>query len=185
MCKRYILNITWKKLKRIPKIFIASWIFLGFFSVLSLVQLPKSPYQSLKNLKTYEITIDDVRLVDTYDKLGTRMRLEIISDNNRYYLYYIHYRDYKPYVESELLSGKVSSVTIKVAEQQAFRDVISNRIHVVDIRNDSTVFFDIETEKEILRTTYLSYWITFLIFCPLWLCSTIFLLHAYKLIVRI
>ena len=181
MRKKQALRINWKRIKKIPKLFIVFWFLLGIFSLVFLGDLPRSPYHSLENLQVKEITVDSARITRTFNMFST-MRLEIISDGNEYYLYYDNYRDYADCVESELLSGKVSTVTVKIVAQQSLSDRIRDRIHMVDVRSETTVFFDIENEKEILQEQYIASWIAFLIFSVLWIGCTIFDIYVYKLV---
>lgn len=112
------------------------------------------------------------------------MKLEIVSENQTFYLWYPQnsYIDYKYEVETELLTGKVTSVTAKVIGTQTIRDNLLNRIRVVDLRKDTSVYYDLATEKANLRQNYNSLWILFFLIFVLWLFSTIFISIVYKII---
>lgn len=182
--KRYSIRVVWKLRKRMPKIAVSVWLILGLLCLYFLIRLLFPTYQSLDDLQEYEIHIDDVRLWDSHDTKGRRMRLEIITGDQTFYLWYPQsdYIDYKHEVETELLAGKVTTVTAKVVRDQTIRDSLLKRKRVVDLRSDTSVYYDLTTERASLRQDYISICFLYPFLFAVWLFSTLFILLIYGVI---
>ncbi len=79
MRKKQAPRINWKRIKKIPKLFIVFWFLLGIFSLVFLGDLPRSPYHSLENLQVKEITVDSARITRTFNKFSTMRTICIMT----------------------------------------------------------------------------------------------------------
>lgn len=182
--KRYSVKISWKRLKRIPKSALCPWLIFGLLSLYLLVQLILPTYRTLDDLQEYEIHIDRVFLLDSHDTKGNRMKLEIVDGDRVFYLWYpqFSYGDYRHDVETELLTGKVTSVMGKIPKAQKIRDNLFNRTRIVDLRNGDSVYYDLATEKASLRHNHNTLWIPFLLIFASWLFTTLYISLIYQIV---
>jgi len=136
MMKGYTVKIAWKRFGEIPWKTYAIIILTGLLTIYSLIQLFLPYDRILDNLKEYEIHIDKVYLWDSHDKKGSRMKLIIVDGTQTFYLWYpsTEYRYYSDEIKSELLSGKVTTVTAKVADTQNVFDCIRTQKRIVELK---------------------------------------------------
>ena len=68
--------------------------------------------------------IDNINIMDSHDIKGSRMKLTIMDGDNMFFVWYplSSYRNYARKIETELLTGETTSVTVKVASNQTIRD---------------------------------------------------------------
>lgn len=126
-------------------------------------------HEGYSNWDEREISIDSVRLIDTYNIKGSRMKLEIIADDQKFYLWYPQscYLKYANAVQSELLSGKITSVTAIISPNQTGWDKLFNQNRIVDLRCEKSVYYDFEAERIRLLETHFSKGV---------LCASVFIL---------
>ena len=138
-------------------------------------------YHSINNLQEIDITIDKVYIIDTYDNIGSRMKLIIQSQDANYYLWYpsSHYIDFRDNVQNDLLSGNITSVKAIIAEDQSIRDIILNQIRIVHLKSDNAVYYDLDTEKVGLKQNYISLWIAFILVLIIWLGAIVLISLVY------
>ena len=153
----YKIRIRWDRRKRVPKGVACTYILLGFFSLYCMLQLFSSPGSSLDNLCELRINIDNINLMDSHD------------------------RNYARKIETELLTGETTSVTVKVASNQTIRDKLLHQRRIVDLRNGDSIYYDLDTERSALFKNYITCWILFLSSCALWIFSTLFIAIVYNI----
>lgn len=182
--KSYSVSFVFEKIKKIPKIHIVIWsvLFLIFISCTYQIFVPK--YKILDKAYDCEINIESVSLYDSHDTKGDRMKLKIICEETTYYVWYPQskYLDYEPYIVNDLLSGNVTSVKAKVVDDRTIRDRLFDEKCIVDLRSDSAVYYDIETEKTELDEEYISLWVVFFLVFIVLLCDTAITLLVYDVI---
>ena len=120
-------------------------------------------------------------MYDSRDANGRRIKLEISSENQRYYLWYPQgsYGKYSTQVK-ELLSGNVTLVNAKIIEKSTIYDLLLDKVRIVDLRTDDTIYYDLDTEKIALQKGYIGLWIVGPLFLTLWILSTIWILLIYR-----
>lgn len=182
--KIYSMKFHPKRINRIPPKAIGVWVFSVCFFLYGIIHFFLM-YQTLDDLQDYKISIDRVRLLDTYDTKGRRNILEIVSGNTTYYLRYpsSKYLDFAHDVENDLLSGRVSLVTAKVANSYSLRDWLGNRKWVVDLRSGSAVYYDLNTEAISFRREHISLGIATIFAFIFLLCYTIIVLLIYNVLI--
>lgn len=182
--KRYSARITFKRIKQVPKKVIVLWIILGLICLYCVIQLFFPAHRSLDDLQDCQIDIDEVYLLDSHDTKGSRMKLEIVSGDTTYYLWYpqTKYIDFASDVEHDLLTGKVTLVEAKISNTHSFRDRMLNQKRVVDLRSSSAVYYDLDTELTSLQQQYRSLWLLFLFMVLLWLSCTAYVSLGYRLL---
>ena len=177
----YKTSFDCKQLRGIPKRIIVGWIIWGLLTVYCLVQLVSPAYRALENIQECQISIDTIRVYDSRDANGRRIKLEISSENQRYYLWYPQgsYGKYSTQVK-ELLSGNVTLVNAKFIEKSTIYDLLLDKVRIVDLRTDDTIYYDLDTEKIALQKGYIGLWIVGPLFLTLWILSTIWILLIYR-----
>ena len=175
------VKVNLKKIKRIPKKTIIILCALTLIVVFLVIQLFRPMYHSINNLQEIDITIDKVYIIDTYDNIGSRMKLIIQSQDANYYLWYpsSHYIDFRDNVQNDLLSGNITSVKAIIAEDQSIRDIILNQIRIVHLKSDNAVYYDLDTEKVGLKQNYISLWIAFILVLIIWLGAIVLISLVY------
>ena len=179
----YKIRIRWDRRKRVPKGVACTYILLGFFSLYCMLQLFSSPGSSLDNLCELRIHIDNINIMDSHDIKGSRMKLTIMDGDNLLYVWYPQssYRNYARKIETELLTGETTSVTVKVASNQTIRDKLLHQRRIVDLRNGDSIYYDLDTERSALFKNYITCWILFLSSCALWIFSKKYITKVYKI----
>lgn len=179
------LQINCNRIKQIPKGAVGFWIVLAFVVLYCTIQLCHPMYQTLDDLQNREINIDQVNLLDSHDTKGSRLKLEIVSGKTTYYVWYPQskYIDYSHDVENDLLTRKISSVKVKIANTQSMRDSLFNQKRVVDIRSDSAVYYDLNTEMIRMQHHHRSLWILCIFTFLFLLCYTMFISFIYRVLV--
>ena len=121
--------------------------------------------------------------MDSHDIKGIRMKLTIMDGDNLFYVWYPQssYRNYARKIETELLTGETTSVTVKVASNQTIRDKLLHQRRIVDLRNGDSIYYDLDTERSALFKNYITCWILFLSSCALWIFSTLFIAIVYNI----
>ena len=111
------------------------------------------------------------------------MKLTIMDGDNLFYVWYPQssYRNYARKIETELLTGETTSVTVKVASNQTIRDKLLHQRRIVDLRNGDSIYYDLDTERSALFKNYITRWILFLSSCALWIFSTLFIAIVYNI----
>jgi hypothetical protein len=145
--------------------------------------IPK--YKILEDIYDCEINIEQVSLYDSHDTKGDRMKLKIVCEETTYYVWYpqSRYLDFEPNIVNDLLSGNVTSVKAKVVKDRTIRDRLFNQKRVVDLRSNSAIYYDLETEKVELDEEYMSLWIVLILLFIILLCDTAITLLVYNVIV--
>ena len=107
-----------------------------------------------KDLIEQEVHIDKAIIMDSYDNRGARMKLEIISNNFTYYVWYPRgvYTCYEENLEKDLVLGAVNCVTVKYSAKQSIRDRITKHVHVVEIQSNDTYYYSINDEISAKKT---------------------------------
>ena len=178
--KQYSIGISWKRLKKIPKKTLGVWLIFGLATLFCFIQLFLPVNRTLDNLEERKINVDKIDIWDSRDSKGSRMRLDIVSGNTTYYLWFPqNYVDYAEKVETELLNGKVTSVTAIVVSDQTLHDRISNRMRVVDLRSDTSIYYDLDTEKVNFQQDYIFLWFLFIFLFLIWLFGTLLIVLIY------
>ena len=182
--KCYSFRVNPKQIRKIPKYIFVFAVILVFIVIYCIVLLFHPEYQRLNDLQDCEINIDQVNLRDSHDTKGSRMKLEIVSEKTTYYVWYPQsiYLDYASNVETDLLTGNVISVKIKIANKQSIRDYLFNQKRVVDIRSGSAVYYDLDTEMIKMQSHRKSLWILFIFMTIVLLCYTISIPLVYGVI---
>lgn len=171
--------------------FVGPWLFLGLISLYLLVQILLPMYHTLEDLQEYKIRFDAIRLVDSHDTKGSRMRLDMIVGDQIFYLWYPEgyvwdpesgYRRYADKLEEDLLSGKVTCVTAKVVTHRTIRDRLAKRWRVVDLRSGDSIYYELSTEKADLREDYIACCCLFPLVFGAWLLGTLLVLLAYQVV---
>lgn len=183
--KHYLVRIMYKRIKKVPPKIICIWILLTFLLIYCIFQLCFPMNQAFEDFQECEITIDHVNLWDSHGTKGSRMKLEIVSEQTTYYVWYpkTKYAKFADAVEKDLLSRNVTMVKVRIAANQSMRDYIFNQKRVVDIRSSSAVYYDPDTEMISIRQQRISLWVLFLIVLVLWLCFAIFVSLIYRIFI--
>lgn len=181
----YSFKVSVKRIKQLPKVTIWGWIMLVGILLFLLIRLFFSAHPTFDDLQNYEIEIDSAYLRDSHDTKGSRMKLEIVSGSTTYYAWYpqSNYINFADDIENDLLSGKVTSVEVKIANTQSVRDRLLNQKRVVDIRSSSTVYYDLDSEMTSLQHHYLSLWLAFIVIFVFWLFYTLFACVIYRVLI--
>lgn len=180
-------KIKWKRIKLIPKRNVVVWLLLFVICMYFTIKLFYPIYHELENLQERQIQIDDVRIIDTRNKIGSRMKLEIVSDDETFYVWYpvtflkSYYKEYSYLLKKDLLSGNVTCVTAKIAKNKSIHDNLFNRNRIVDLRCEDTVYYDIETEKVDLKYDYISLWVVTILSLIVMLVYSGYLIWIYVL----
>ena len=178
---KHSIRFDFKRIKNIPKTILILWIVSVILFLYSIVELVLPKYRTLDNLQEIEIKIDEVYLWDSYNLRGSRMKLVIVSEGVTYYLWYpkSHYQDFSGEIERDLLSGDMSSVTVKVVDSPSLWDRLFNEKRMVDVRSDSATYYDLDTEKIAIEQNRISAWTLFLVMLIWLVIITPILLLAY------
>ena len=173
--KSFSVKIIRKRLKKISKVAFCIWITLALIFLYCIINLCFFVDYTLDDLQECEIKVDKVNLIDSHDTKGRRMKLEIVSQNTTYYVWYPQskYGDFAQSVENDLLTGNVASIKVKIVKDQSIRDRLFNQKRVVDIRSSSTIYYDLIVEKNAIQNSRLSLWILSIFFLIVWLFYTI------------
>lgn len=185
--KRYRVKVIWHRLRRIPLKNYFVLVFLGILSLYSIIQLFFPMYQTLDHLNERKIQIDSIYLKNTSNIFflgagSSGMQLNMISGDNTYYVSYSRYRDFAGLIESELLSGKVTSVSVQVPEKQMIRDRLCHRFRVAELRSETSVFYSLDEERSSLKDIYYGNWILFALAFPLLIFLIFMNLIIYKVV---
>ena len=142
------ISFNLKKWPKIPKRTKAFWFCLSVACIYCILQLFFPYNRELEKTHDYSLIIDEVRLRDSSSK-GTRMNLRIVSEGKVFYVWYPQkeYLNYSENIFQDLLTGNVVLVSVKVSDKQSVRDIILNQQRIVELRNDDTVYYSLETEN--------------------------------------
>lgn len=178
---KYSIRVNLKRVKNIPKATVCVWMLLGLACLYCIIQLFLPTYRTLEKMKECEISIDKIHLIDSHDTKGSRMKLEIISENTTYYVWYPQskYREFAYEIENELLSGDVTSVTAKVVSTKSIQDYLLNQIRIVDLRSNTSVYYCLNTEKDQLLKNKCSLGLVFLLLFVFWTLATLLFSLSY------
>ena len=179
--KKNSVKVDLKQLRRIPKKTITFLLMIWLVALCLLIGVIFPAHRTIDNLQECEINIDRVYLHDSHNTKGSRMKLEITSGATTYYLWYPQskYIDYAHEVENELLSGDVIVVKAKIADRQSIRDRILNKVRVADLRSDTSVYYDIETERAYQQRNHVSLCVVFAFVLLLWVVGVLANLLIY------
>ena len=170
------LTYRWSRLKAIPKLYIILWFLLLFFLLFSIIQstIPWTYYLDKLEDKTVEVT--NITLFDSRDIRGSRFKLLVKSNYDIFYLWYPieSFPKYYSQIESYLLSGEVSQVTVKYLSNTSLRDIVSGRRRIVDLRFNNLVFYDIQEEESRFQTDRFTYLIVGIILSIILVIYTLF-----------
>ncbi len=182
--KNYSIRIIFKQLKHIPKKVVVFWIALGLICLYCTIQLFSPVYRMSDNLQDCEIDIDKVYLLDSHDTKGSRMKLEIFSGNTTYYLWYPQskYIDFAYDVEHDLLTGNVTLVEAKIANTYSLHDRLLNQKRIVDLRSNSTVYYDLDIEMKSQQHQYRSVLLLCTIVFLFWISYTLCIFLVYRVV---
>jgi hypothetical protein len=171
-------------MKNIPKKALAFLLFLGVLWMCSIAQLIILSNTQLDDLQKREIKIDKACVDISLNRTGSRFKLSLISGNTTYYVWYPNSQRQKfsDVIERDLLSGKVTSVTVSISEHSTLRDRLTNRQRIVEVKNNDTVYYDLDTERIRLESDRISAWVLFLISFVAWILDTFLLLSIYRVI---
>ena len=143
-----------KNCKKVPvKVILTFLVAMLLFFVL-LYELVNTP--SLANISQVEILVDDVVLKKVSTRIGRTTEVRVFSGETTYYIRYpsTDYLDYRSAIESELLSGNIDVVHGTILDEQKLTDRVTGKVRLVDLRSDSSVYYDISTEKFALQIEY-------------------------------
>ena len=173
--------INRKQLKKIPKKSMVIWFVIAIFFAWSTIQVFLPVYRTLEDTQTCILSVENVRLIDTHSVRGSRMRLELVSEGQTYYLWYpkSHYKEYADIIEQELLSGEITSVTAMVSKNVSLRDSIFDNKRIVDLRSETSIYYDIELEKISLYNLRISSLVASLLSLIVLVIDTGYLLMIY------
>lgn len=171
-----------KRVKQIPKGLLLTLGALGLVVLCCLVQILFPASARLEDLDVCQIQIDHIRLVDSHNTKGDRLKLELMDGEQTFYLWYSQssYSRFAGSVEGELLTGAVTAVTAKLASHASLRDVIGNRKRIVDLRSDASVYYDLETEIENIRETSVGTWLLLLLLTLALVCGVLYTMLVYR-----
>ncbi len=116
-------------------------------------------------------------LIKKATSLFVKKSLLCFADKN-FNLWY----DYEQHIVNDLLSENVTSVKAKVVDDRTIRDRLFDEKCIVDLRSDSAVYYDIETEKTELDEEYISLWVVFFLVFIVLLCDTAITLLVYDVV---
>lgn len=179
--KHFTIKIIRKRLKQIPRKAFFIWIMLALIFFCCIIKLCLPVYYTLDNLQDCEINVDKVILRDSFDTKGSRKKLEIVSQNTTFYVWYpqTKYYDFAHNVENDLLTGNVTSLKVKIVKAQSIRDHLFNKKRVVDIRSNSAVYYDLSVETSKIQHQRLFLWILFIFVFIFWLFYTVIIMLIY------
>lgn len=178
------MRIKYTRIKQLPNTVLWLWILLGLLILCCVVQLFYPPKRTLENLQNYVIKVDKVSLIDTHDTKGSRMRLEIVSEDLIYYVWYPQstYLAFSQNVEQDLLSGNTSYVEVKCVSKQTLRDKLLGKRRVVDLKNSNRVYYDQEIERVNLQQQYYSILFLTIVIVLIWVAYTILISMIYGIL---
>lgn len=113
-------------------------------------------YSILDDVEELTIDIDAVHYMKSTYPFSTS-GLKLKSDDGQVYYFWYPFGEWHSFsqeVEKELLSGEVTSVTMVVSNKQSLGDRLFHRKRIVDLRNDSSVYYSIDAERVRLKNNY-------------------------------
>ena len=112
------------------------------------------------------------------------MRLEIVSEDLIYYVWYPQstYLAFSQNVEQDLLSGNTSYVEVKCVSKQTLRDKLLGKRRVVDLKNSNRVYYDQEIERVNLQQQYYSILFLTIVIVLIWVAYTILISMIYGIL---
>ena len=170
-----------KHLKKTPRRTIFVWMILSLLLLVVLVEIFVPSYKKVDAAKEYEIVIDDLSAFEPNGRRTSALRLYITADDQLFYLYYpsLHYKRYAPQLESELLSGKETTVKLKAVDGFTIWDTLRGRKRIVDLRSENSVYYELETEIAKLRQDYIGVVCVGGLLLLLWLIDSVYILLVY------
>lgn len=174
------------KLKNISKKSYYGWFLLTFLTIGLLLDVFQSPERVMSHIQDEDIQIEKVLLINSQGTKGSRYKLVIHADDQVYVVHYPRssFHDYRDKIEAELLTGSIEHVHAKILTRpmNLYELVLGHR-QIVDLRSVTTVYYNIDTEYQHQRETYIYAWILFPTVLILWVFFSFFGLLVSKVIV--
>ena len=181
--KHYTISFKPKRLHRIPKKQILLMALFGIPCILLLIDLLLPVKYRLSNLENHTVHIDEIQMVDTLSRRGSRMKLVIQDDNTTYYLHYPQktLKEVSQALDDDLFSGKISSVEATVAKP-SLRNYLTGHRRIVDLRSDANIYYDLETERESIHQGRIAEAIILVVYFPFTLTLAGLILLSYGIL---
>ena len=157
---KYGITLRWKRIKTVPKVFVLSLALLIISFFVCVINLVGTSSRWIDRIEEKNIIITDAYVFDSHDIKGSRFKLVIESNDDRFYLWYPKdsFSKYRGVIASDLLNGSTNQVSAKVISNSTLWDVISGQCKIEDLRAGDTVFYDLDDEilrQKDSRYTYL------------------------------
>ncbi len=178
------MHLKWKRFHAVPKKAFVPFVLLLVIFLYSWIQLAHPPLHWMDKVSDVQLQIENVRLADSFSTKGSRMKLIIEADDQVYYLWYPTnaYMQYSQSVKSLLFTGEERNVTAKIVDNTTLWDCLTGQHKIVDLRSNSAVFYEIQTEINRTVENHHALWILLALSGLLWTVDAIYICLVYGIV---
>lgn len=142
--KKYRLSFSWKRFKVIPRKYTVFLLMLCVISTFCFLGACILQYERIEDTQRITGTIADVKYTDTYASRGSRILLSFEVNGQDYGIWYPNDGS-RQYIKLLEKYSQNDNLTVDLLISKGWYYWGDN--HVVDLRNEDDIFYDIDIEN--------------------------------------